>query len=90
MMDKIKKPEGKTTDVVAMLLIKQDEIIDWINEHEKYVAPPQKAMRNEKEIKNLIKELQEEVRIADSGAEQVYLQDKIRVLRWVLKKEKNA
>lgn len=34
-MEKIKQTSGVITDIVQRILLKQDEIIEWINKHEK-------------------------------------------------------
>ena len=34
-MEKIERKEGRAIDWVALILDKQDEIVDWINKHER-------------------------------------------------------
>jgi len=43
-MEKIKIKVGQRIDS-TMLLDKVNEIVDWINEHEKYVQPLEKAWK---------------------------------------------
>lgn len=40
MMEKISRKDARPEDWIARLVNKQDEIIDWINEHDKRNLPP--------------------------------------------------